>query len=632
MMSTAMTDDNALDNGVDDEIYACLDLGKPKSFFLYAGAGSGKTRSLVKALDRLRAESGKRMWLRSQHVGVITYTNAACDEIKHRLEFDPLIEVSTIHSFAWSLIGSYHADIREWLRTNLAGEIAELEAAKAKGKAGTKTARDRERSIENKQKRLMDIETVRQFVYSPTGDNRGRDALNHSEVISMTSAFLTEKPTLQRVLVGKYPILLVDESQDTNKHLMDAFLAVQQSHEAVFCLGLFGDTMQRIYTDGKVGLAESLPANWARPAKRMNHRCPGRVIQLINRVRAEVDDQQQRGRTDKPEGFVRLFILPNDLEDKPLAEAKIADRMAEITSEPLWGKEYKTLILEHHMAARRMGFKELFEPLYAVDRFRTGLLDGTLPAIRFFANDILPLVEAMRLGDRFAAAAILRKQSPFLDKASLKSAADEQIKHLSQAKLATDELMRLWDNGAVPSFLDVLRCISGSGLFAIPDALRPIAARNEVAAAFATALSDIESEEDGDVEIQAWDQVMGAPFEQIVAYRNYVSGQSPFGTHQGVKGLEFPRVMVIIDDRDARGFLFSYEKLFGTKEKSDADRKNESQQAETTIDRTRRLFYVTCSRAVGSLVIVAYSEKPEMVKARVLAEGWFESGEVEVLA
>jgi DNA helicase II / ATP-dependent DNA helicase PcrA len=90
--------------------------------------------------------------------------------------------------------------------------------------------------------------------------------------------------------------------------------------------------------------------------------------------------------------------------------------------------------------------------------------------------------------------------------------------------------------------------------------------------------------------------------------------------------------MVIIDDRDARGFLFSYEKLFGTKEKSDADRKNESQGAETTIDRTRRLFYVTCSRAVDSLAIVAYSEKPGMVKARVLAEGWFESDEVEVLA
>lgn len=198
MMSATVPNENSLDDGVEDEIYACLDLDHPKSFFLYAGAGSGKTRSLVNALDRLRAESGKRMWLRNQHVGVITYTNAACDEIKHRLEFDPLIEVSTIHSFAWSLIGSYNADIREWLRASLATEIAELEVALAKGKAGTKTARNRERSIENKRKRLQAIEVTRRFVYSPGGDNRGRDALNHSEVISITAAFLTDKPIYGR--------------------------------------------------------------------------------------------------------------------------------------------------------------------------------------------------------------------------------------------------------------------------------------------------------------------------------------------------------------------------------------------------------------------------------------------------
>lgn len=37
-----------------DEIYSCLNLDDPKSFFLYAGAGSGKTRSLVEVLKRFR--------------------------------------------------------------------------------------------------------------------------------------------------------------------------------------------------------------------------------------------------------------------------------------------------------------------------------------------------------------------------------------------------------------------------------------------------------------------------------------------------------------------------------------------------------------------------------------------------
>ncbi len=43
----------------------------------------------------------------------------------------------------------------------------------------------------------------------------------------------------------------------------------------------------------------------------------------------------------------------------------------------------RLFILEHHMAARRMGFHQMFEPLYEIERFRTGLLDGSLPASFF---------------------------------------------------------------------------------------------------------------------------------------------------------------------------------------------------------------------------------------------------------
>ena len=64
----------------------------------------------------------------------------------------------------------------------------------------------------------------------------------------MTANFLTSKPGLQRLLVTRFPILLIDESQDTNRHLMDALMTVQAKFKQTFCLGLFGDTMQRIST------------------------------------------------------------------------------------------------------------------------------------------------------------------------------------------------------------------------------------------------------------------------------------------------------------------------------------------------------------------------------------------------
>jgi len=97
----------------------CLNLEDPKSFFLFAGAGSGKTRALVEAMQIFRQKYGQEFRLSARKVAVITYTNAACDEIKHRIDYDSIFAVSTIHSFAWELIRSYHRDICEWLRDRL---------------------------------------------------------------------------------------------------------------------------------------------------------------------------------------------------------------------------------------------------------------------------------------------------------------------------------------------------------------------------------------------------------------------------------------------------------------------------------------------------------------------------------
>jgi DNA helicase-2/ATP-dependent DNA helicase PcrA len=638
MKSSDIMDDNNFDAHVDSEIIACLSLDKPISFFLFAGAGSGKTQSLVDALKYLRKEYAKRLRLHGQRVGVITYTNAACDEIKRRLDFDPLIEVSTIHSFIWSLIGGLNFDIKQWLKVNLANEITDLKEKQRNGRAGTKAALDREKSIESNQKRLSGLDDINRFTYNPNGDNRGRDSLNHSEVIKIGSDFLRGKPLMQSIFVNKYPILLIDESQDTNKLLMEAFLEIQQKYSSHFILGLFGDTMQRIYGDGKMDLGQNLPADWAKPVKAMNHRCPHRIIKLINKIRSVVDDQEQKPRTDKDEGFVRLFILHSDTPDKPEAESRVAERMATITSDALWSRtkaDIKTLTIEHHMAARRMGFLAMFEPLYQESSgiLKTGLLDGTLPGLRLFSQVVLPIVKARQNHDNFFVTTIVRNNSPLLTRAAIKAKGEDQKLQIKQAREAVEMLLALWAGNGDPRFLDVLRCIVQTGLFEIPESLRPIALRDKAEQVVAEKNSETPSleEDHPDSVLDAWDKFLLTPFSQIEHYAAYVNGQAQFETHQGVKGLEFPRVMIIIDDNEARGFLFSYDKLFGAKDKTSTDLKNESEGNETSIDRTRRLFYVTCSRTEKSLAIIAYSTDPEKVRNNVLNEGWFENNEVEIL-
>lgn len=608
--------DDDIDGHVDAEIAACLNLTSPRSFFLFAGAGSGKTRSLVTALWHIQKTLSESLKLKGQRVGVITFTNAASDEIKSRLLFDPLIDVRTIHSFAWSLIEGLNHDIRKWLRVELAADIERLQGEEARGRKGTKASTTRLSKITSKTNRLQNLNSIRRFVYSPTGDNRSRDSLSHAEVLQLTAHFLTQKPAMQAILAGRYPILLIDESQDTNKHLVDALFAVQTAQKGKFVLGLFGDMMQRIYNDGKEGLGENLPEGWSTPGKKLNYRCPRRVVTLINKVRSTTDKQQQEPRSDAADGFVRLFILPSGLTDKAAAEQAAGRRIATITGDEEWAnpKSIKTLTLEHRMAATRMGFLEMFVPLYEVESWRTSFLEGSLPAARFFTADVLPLVKAKQSGDRFAICRIAKALSPLLTPEAIRAAEDKKAQ-LQKVTTAIDLLMMLWKDGADPTLLDVLRSVAQSNLLPIPLSLQ--------ANAFGEGTLDkldpaAEAPEDRQSErAEAIDKFLKAPFSQVEPFADYLSGKAHFDTHQGVKGLEFDRVMVIMDDEEARGFLFKYEDLFGGKS-----------SGEKTVEATRRLFYVTCSRAKQSLALIAYTGAPERVRKFVLQEGWFSDDEI----
>ena len=354
--------DNHIDDHVDDEIRSCFSEDRPQSFFMFAGAGSGKTRSLIRVLSFLDKEMGKNLSVHSKQVAVITYTNAACNEISKRLQYKPVFAVSTIHSFLWELIKNYQVDIKAWITESLEKDIAELKEKQAKGRGGN-AAIKRTEEIESKITRLTKIETVKRFSYNPNGDNVGYDSLNHSEVIKMGAEFIATEETMQDILVGKYPILLIDESQDTKKELIDALLIVYEKYKTKFIIGMFGDTMQRIYMDGKENLESCIPDEWEKPVKVMNHRSATRIVKLANTIRATLDKQQQRARSDAEIGAVRLFIADSSI-DKREAERRATKIMAEKAGDNDWldASKYKTLILEHHMAASRFGFWDLYSP------------------------------------------------------------------------------------------------------------------------------------------------------------------------------------------------------------------------------------------------------------------------------
>ena len=601
--------DDYVDDHVDREIESCFSASSPNNFFVFAGAGSGKTRSLINTLNFLDKEQGEKLLMKGKQIAVITYTNAACDEIS-------IFSVSTIHSFLWELIKNYQVDIKTWIMESVQKEIEELKQKQTKtsrGKAGEKRAE----TIKKKTERLAKIKSIQKFSYNPNGDNVGYDSLSHSEVIKMSTEFIATEPTMQDILTSKYPILLIDESQDTKKELIDALLIVCEKYGEKFIVGMFGDTMQKIYNDGKDNLAKCIPDNWVKPVKIMNHRSAKRIVTLANSIRSSVDDQKQQARSDAEEGTVRLFITSKS-NNKEYVEKRVAEMMVQDTGDIGWNDEedYKSLILEHHMAASRFGFSELYMPLSNSKKFDTSLREGSIPELSILSKLVFPLLVAYQSGNDFEVAKIIRKNSPLLNKEVFITGLNNQVELLRKAEEAVELLMKLWNDGKVPTCLEVLKSIRDTGLFKVGNRV------DEVLADYS---------QDENEKITALRTALSAPFYELERYALYVSDNTRFATHQGVKGLEFPRVMVILDDAQARGFLFSYEKLFGVKAQSDTDEKNAHDGKDTSITRTARLFYVACTRAKKSLAIVAYTENEEMVRDTALANGWFLENEIYIV-
>lgn len=622
---------NNIDDTVEREIERCLDLESPRSFFLFAGAGSGKTRSLVNALNYINNKYRDLFLSQGKYVGVITYTNAACDEIIHRTHDNPIFHISTIHGFCWSIIQGFNEDIRAFIKDNLIIKIQGLNA-KITGVRDTNTSTYKKNvhSLEKAKKRLAELDSIYEFTYNPNSNSQfGKDSLSHTEVISLTTHFLQNKPIFQSIFVQKYPFLLIDESQDTHKELIEVLLELEDNYKSIFLLGLIGDDMQRIYSQGKSDLPSIIKNHWQTPQKKMNHRSQKRIIELANNIRDKRNGIEQLARDDKQGGHVHLFILNNTDNNTLENEVKICCKMAEITQDELWSKEeqVKKLYLEHRMAAIQQDFIELYDIFHNDNKYNTLILEGTIPELSFFSKLITPLMEALLQNDNFVVMELIRNSSTILKgiESPLTLAETVTTETLTDTKKSVQKLADLFFSNNNFNFLDILTILEEEKIFTIPPKLDE---------AFQLYKSSIEIQSKKIEEETVWIKFLTIPYQQLINYTKYIDDETSYATHHGVKGLEFDRVMVVMNDKDKRGrggLSASYEKLFGVVAESETDVRNIINGKETDLQRTRRLFYVTCTRAKQSLALVAYTNSPEILKCNMLERKWFDEKEITIL-
>ena len=223
----------------------------------------------------------------------------------------------------------------------------------------------------------------------------------------------------------------------------------------------------------------------------------------------------------------------------------------------------------------------------------------------------------MLKNDNLSALNLLKLHSPLLRELPQNKA----FQILEKCKKVIDILANMDFN--VVTIRELITYVCTTHIFVVPEILKR---------ASKMVLNDLTEDDKEDMDIVcSWIKVMDLPVNQIKRFDDYVNRRTMFDTHQGVKGLEFERVLVVIDDNESRGFLFSYDKLLGVKPLSDGDIKNKETGKETSMERTTRLFYVTCTRARNSLAIVMYTNAPETAKETVLVNKWFIDDEIIII-
>ncbi|KPY56543.1 UvrD-helicase domain-containing protein [Pseudomonas syringae] len=637
---------NKPDTQADIDLRNCLGNVPPRSFIMKAGAGSGKTTSLIKGLSSVIQMHGDKLKKTRQRVACITYTEIAAGEIWRDVGSDPLVHVSTIHSFMWLLAKPFQNDIRVWVSGRIVEKIEALEEKRATyGPRVQQRTKDKDtRDLERLHRQSGRIAAVKGFRYG-TGSNYAKGILGHDDILKLVPCLIAERPLFRTLIARQFPFVFVDESQDTTSEVVEALKTVEREPGVTLCLGFFGDPMQRIYATG-TGQVEAEPT-WADIPKPENFRCSTKVLNLANAIRSDGDDLVQTpgqrlgndGIVPTPEGSAHLFILPaDDTRDANLV--RVREWMAAQTGDDHWRSDdddsawVKLLVIVHQMAARRLGFGDLYTTLNskAPSAFKDGFLDGSAWPISPCVKFLIPIAIAHTRGRQLEVMRLIREYSPLLDKDSLVEVSiAERLKELGH--LVALIAAGIVGNSGV-TIGDLLRQVHVSELLILdprlvsyldPNAVVPVQPKPDEGV---DNDDDVQEDDESDKEMASMDAFLACPASQLLPYHTYISERSPFWTQQGIKGAEFDRVLVVLDDAESSHFQFSYEKYLGLKDFSDNDRKHIDAGEETTVDRTRRLFYVSCTRALKDLAVVLFTANPEQAEAHIRQLDLFEDNAI----
>lgn len=601
----------------DAEIRECLDLDR--SFSVVAGAGSGKTTSLIAALDYIREVNGKILRRDGKQIACITYTNRAVEVISGRLGWDDLFCVSTLHGFLWNEVKRFTPNIRTALQDTIIPAYIAKKKDDDNGGNSKKAVSARARAEELTED-LEKLNTVTKFVYN---DNQFSDypegKIGHDDVIAVSALLISENELLRRIVGQKYPYIFVDEAQDTFGVVVEALNKLCEN-DGLPVTGYFGDPMQQIY-EKRAGDFTG-PHGSAFITKTENFRCAPEVINLLNAFRSDVQ-QYPAGKNAEVEGSVELRLIK--AEDPEAPRKRYSEEQLVRTSERFeealnyWGwagrDDVKRLFLVRQMIARRLGFpkfQQLFTGPYASRRAKDNYESGEHSLLKPFVRTIWPLVKSYQKGDMRTVIDILRESSPAFDHDGINSG--RTLRYMTDlAKETVGRLSEQWDSGTLGEILGYCQDVS---LCRICDRVIEDLAREPMDVAFDKSLH---SNEKG---LWLADEFFQMSASEVEIFCDFITDNTPYSTQHGVKGEEYSDVVVVFDDVEAGWDNYSFTKTLTPKTSGDA--------TVGQLEKSTKLAYVCFSRAEVNLRIILFTPDPVSAKEELVNNGLFSEEQVSI--
>ncbi|MCH5315618.1 MAG: AAA family ATPase [Eubacterium sp.] len=512
-----------------------------KNFRVEAGAGSGKTYSLINVIDWIQKNKWAYYQKRRQNVICITYTNAAVEVISKRLKDESFIIPSTIHSFAWNAIKQYQSFLLSIVKKN--------------------------ESYYPQEGKIEDVKEV-QYALGHRYIENDILYLYHDDVIALFSELLDNKK-FRTIFTSKYPLILIDEYQDSFKRIIDKFLLYFIIPNYGCQFGFFGDSWQTIYqSQDACGLIEH--ENIVEIKKGVNFRSAPAIVNMLNKIRYDLpqisaiddmdgeaivvtcNDYKGERRTDRYfKGDLPIEILRgrinnlNDIFKKQLQECETN----------------KTLMITHKVLATQQGYEIL------LDELGDKLKDKEDPVLLFFMNTVEPIYNALLNSDMVLLFETLGvKQYPITKRA--------QKRQWQQFMIDMTECRS-------KAAYDVLKMTVQSGLVPIPNEIENVLLN------YANKPNELYKK-------RTIKEFLEIPYNQFLSAINFLYPESEFSTEHGVKGEEYDNVIFSI----TRGWThYQFEKYMPMI----FDQIPEDQMA--SFIRNRNLFYVCCSRPRKRLII-----------------------------